>query len=286
MLSDTFSVSLLGPLTAERNGQPVTLGPAKQQCVLAALLMDANRVISMNTLIDRVWEDTPPASGKNVLYSYIARIRRTLSAGTGHTPGGRPGEDTAYRGGPRIRRSLGGYTAEIDPASIDVHRFRSLVSAARQCGDHYERSAPLYRQALDLWDGEALQGIGGPWAESVRETLSRERVAALLDHHAQELRAGHHLAVLGDLEVLATDRPLDEVVLRHLMIALDRAGRRADAAARYERTRRRLEAELGIAPSPLSQMLYGQLLRRSASTVLGPPRSQNSGACEVAASSV
>ncbi|MFB6889484.1 BTAD domain-containing putative transcriptional regulator [Kitasatospora sp. NPDC056327] len=248
-MSLAIDFELLGSLTARQNDRPIPLGPAKQQCVLAVLLIDANRVVPMDALIDRVWHDEPPRSGRAVLYSYVARIRRLLE----DPPGGGTGL--------RIVRSAGGYLAELDPARVDLHRFHDLLASARSQTTDPQRAGARYRRALALWRGEPLLGLAGAWADSVREALTAERTAALIDCHAAELAAGHHLRLLPELETAATDRPYDETTLRHLMTALHRSGRGAEAVARYDRARRILVAELGVDPSPESRSLYEELLR-------------------------
>ncbi|MFF7446745.1 MULTISPECIES: BTAD domain-containing putative transcriptional regulator [unclassified Streptomyces] len=256
-MSADFNFRLLGAITARQGVRHIRLGPAKQQCVLAALLIDANRVIPVDALLDRVWHDTPPATGRAVLYSYVARIRRLLP------------RISAEPEGPAIVHSAGGYMAQVSPSHVDLHRFRGLVASARAIATSEPAlAAERYRAALSLWQGEPLLGLTGPWVEAVRETLTRERTAALTECHASELRAGRHVTLLPELEAIATERPYDEASLRHLMTALHRCGRGAEAVARYNHTRRLLADELGLDPSPATQELYQELLR---STPLASP---------------
>ncbi|MFG2129197.1 BTAD domain-containing putative transcriptional regulator [Streptomyces sp. NPDC048751] len=246
-------------MTARQGPRQISLGPAKQQCVLAALLIDANRVIPVDALLDRVWHDALPPTGRAVLYSYVARIRRLLP------------KVPAEAEEPAIVRSSGGYMARVYPPHVDVHRFRGLVASARAVSTSDPLlAAERYRAALGLWHGEPLLGLTGPWVEAVREALSAERSAALAECHAAELRAGHHVTLLPELEAVANERPFDEVSLRHLMTALYRCGRGAEAVARYNRTRRLLADELGLDPSPASQELYQELLRATGMPGAGP----------------
>ncbi|MYV56122.1 BTAD domain-containing putative transcriptional regulator [Streptomyces sp. SID3212] len=251
-MSHAIGFNLLGAMTAHQGNRQIRLGPAKQQCVLAALLIDANRVIPMDALLDRVWHENLPPTGRAVLYSYVARLRQLLHAAG---QGGEPADV------PAIVRSSGGYMARVYLSQVDLHRFRSLVVSARSFASDPAAACERYRTALGLWRGEPLPGLTGPWVEAVRESLSAERTAALMECHAAELRAGRHFTLLPELENVAKDRPHDEVSLRHLMTALHRSGRSAEAVARYDRTRRLLSEELGVDPSPATQELYQELLR-------------------------
>ncbi|MER5218716.1 winged helix-turn-helix domain-containing protein [Streptomyces sp. NPDC002838] len=54
------------------------LGTARQQTVLAALLMDVNRTVTTDQLVYRVWGEDPPRRAKDTLYGYLSRLRRVL----------------------------------------------------------------------------------------------------------------------------------------------------------------------------------------------------------------
>ena len=51
---------ILGPLEVVSAGQALDLGGAKQQALLAMLLLRANEVVSSGRLIEALWEDEPP----------------------------------------------------------------------------------------------------------------------------------------------------------------------------------------------------------------------------------
>ncbi|NGO72279.1 BTAD domain-containing putative transcriptional regulator [Streptomyces boncukensis] len=224
------------------------LGHAKRRCVLAALVMEANQPVPVGQLIDRVWGDHPPSTVRNVLYGYVAQLRRGLEA----LP-----EDS---GRPRLGRQSGGYTLRLRPEAVDLHRFRRTVARARAAADD-QRTAAELRQALALWRGPAFRDLSSPWLDGVREALERERRTVLAECHAAELRLGRHAQLLGELEEMSAAHPLDEVLLRNLMTALYRSGQSAVALEHYERTRRMLATELGIDPGPESRELHERILR-------------------------
>src|SRR5215469_12699553 len=133
---------ILGSVEASINGQLVDLGPRQQQCVLVALLVNANRPVSGDELIERAWGESPPLRARNTLYTYLSRLRQALS-----------GTDEV-----RLLRRPAGYQLEVDEQAVDLHLFRSLTAQARANPDLDEASR-LIRQALDLWRGEALPGL-------------------------------------------------------------------------------------------------------------------------------
>src|SRR5689334_10391888 len=112
---------LLGPVEWHPGGNAVPLGTRKQRTVLAALLVDAGHPVSLDTLIDRVWEDAPPAQPRSVVYAHLTRIRSALAQAYPNQP------DRA----PLLRRRGGGYALELDRDRVDLHRFRALVDVAR-----------------------------------------------------------------------------------------------------------------------------------------------------------
>jgi len=249
------AVRVLGDVEARIDGRPVELGHARQRCVLVALLVEPNRVVPTEQMVDRVWGDQAPQRAADALYSYMSRLRRALSAS----------DDL------KIVRRPGGYVLTVDPMTVDMHRFRDLVARARTAGDDSE-SISLYEQAFALWRGEAFSTLDTSWLNATRESLHRERLAAELDRNDLSLRAGHHAALLTELHALAAEYPLDERVAGQLMLALYRSGRQADALALYRRVRSRLVDELGTDPGPALARLHQQVLEADAGLAAPSPR--------------
>lgn len=146
---------MLGPLGAVGDDGPVALGGAKQRAVLAHLLLRANRVVAADRLIDDVWEDDPPAAARNVLQTYVSRLRKVL-------------------GDERLERRSGGYLLHAEPGELDADRFRSLVAEARRRAvtDPAAASA-LYREADALWRGPALDDLADQPSLRPRSPTSR-----------------------------------------------------------------------------------------------------------------
>ncbi|CAL9362078.1 Regulatory protein AfsR [Streptomyces sp. enrichment culture] len=242
---------LLGTIEARVEGLPVNVGHMRQRCVLAALLVDVNRAVPVEALIDRVWGERAPQRVRETLYGYLSRLRRALRTAPGVA----------------ISRHPGGYVLEADPLSVDLHLFRDLVVRAREADD--TRAAALMRQALGLWRGEPFATVDVPWFSDLRRALERERFSAELDHIDIRSRTGHHGELLPELTVRAREHPLDERLAGQLMLALYRTGRTADALACYEDIRRRLARELGTDPGPRLRGLHRQILAND--PALSPP---------------
>ena len=232
---------LLGSVEADIGGQPVELGPVRQRCLLVTLLVDANHVLPVDRLADRVWEGARPSIA--TLYSYISRLRHALATAEGVTI---------------IRRS-GGYLLTVDPEAVDLHRFRRLVQVARQTRDA-EQAAAGYGEALALWRDRAFSGLDTLWINQLRATLDAERHAARLESNDLMLRLGRHTDVLADLTALAAEHPLDERLACQLMLALYRTGRRADALRAYQDIRVLLLEELGLDTGPELRELHQLVL--------------------------
>ncbi|HEU4423915.1 MAG TPA: BTAD domain-containing putative transcriptional regulator [Pilimelia sp.] len=234
---------LLGDVQVRVDGRLVDPGHARQQCVLVALLVDANRVVSVDQLLDRVWAGRPPQRARNALSAYMSRLRRIVAA-TGEVA---------------ISREPRGYQLAVDPSAIDVHRFHDLAVQAR-AARRKDDAAALFAQALGLWHGEPFAGLDTPWLDDVRNALYAQRLAVALDRNDLALAGGQHTALLEELATGAAAYPLDERLAGQLMLALYRCGRQADALHHYERLRRVLADELGADPSPPLGRLHQQIL--------------------------
>ncbi|MGE7438151.1 BTAD domain-containing putative transcriptional regulator [Kitasatospora sp. NPDC001175] len=240
-------ICVLGPLRAWRAGQPVDLGPVRQQAVLAALALCPDRAVSRHELLDGVWGMEPPLG--NVVPVYIYRLRKIL-----HT-GDRP--DWV------IRRDQCGYRLVGGAVEVDVARMEELVTAAGAA----ERACDLAEavracsRALDLFRGEPLAGLPGPLAELERLRLTERRITLVQRKAGWQLRLGRNADAIAELSALAAAQPLNEPVAALLMRALHRSGRQAEALAVFDRTRRRLGDDLGVLPSEMLRQTHRTVLR-------------------------
>ncbi|NUT96471.1 MAG: tetratricopeptide repeat protein [Saccharothrix sp.] len=245
---------VLGRLEVWTGGRLLDVGHAKRRCVAAVLLAEANRVVTTEQLLERVWAGRPPHKARQAVSNYVSQLRQLLAG--------------AVEGGPTIRRRDEGYTLLVDPDHVDLHLFRRLVVEARAETDQ-RRALELLERADRLWRGEAFEGLDTPWLVALREGLARERFAADSDRVDLALAQGRHAAVLPELTDRAAAHPLDERVAAQLVLALYRDGRQADALARYQDIRTRLADELGTDPGPDLRELHHRVL--TADPGLTPP---------------
>jgi predicted ATPase/DNA-binding SARP family transcriptional activator len=240
---------LLGPLeVTEAGGRVVDAGRPAQRALLALLLLNANRVVPLQTICDGLWGDAPPPSAANSVQVYISRLRKVLGADLPLTMVAR------------------GYRLEVPPETIDVVLFERLAADG---GSALERGDPAaavitLRAALDLRRGPPLAEFAEiPFAAAERARINRLVRLAEENHAEARLAAGQHHELVGDLERLVELDPFSERCWGLLMTALYRCGRQADALAAYQRARRILIEQLGIEPGPELRRIEAAVLAQS-----------------------
>lgn len=244
--------TVLGPLRAWRDDQPVDLGPVRQRALLAALLLRPDIAVGQRQLLRDVWDGEPPAG--NVAPVYVYRLRRCLDLG-----------DSAAQ--PVIVSDPAGYRFVSRGMSLDVTRWEELLGEAKAAERTDDRPAAVdaYARALALFHGEPLAGLPGPFAEEQRLRLSECRTAVALAKLESQLRLGQHADAIGELAALAHQHPYHESAAALLMRALHAGGRQADALAVYTHTRQRLVDDLGVEPGPELRRAHQSVLRGAAS---------------------
>jgi DNA-binding SARP family transcriptional activator len=241
---------VLGPTELWSDGQQYDLGPARERSALAILLLTPRTIVPAETLIDRLWGTQPPPKARESLSVYIARLRASLREAIGE--------------GVRLAGRASGYVLDLDPDSVDLHQFRRMrrqASALRSSGD-YDHAAHVLREADALWRGQALAGIRGDWVARMRDSLEEERRAAILERVEYELELGRHSDLVGELQGLLAQYPLDETFIAHQMTALYWSGRPGDALSLFRQTRDSLIDEQGSEPGPVLSELHQRILRR------------------------
>jgi DNA-binding SARP family transcriptional activator len=222
---------LLGPVTVLDDGRPVPLPPGKPLILLRALLLERNRVVSVQTLIDEILGDDPPDTATKALHGYVSQLRKALGAD-------------------RLLTRPPGYALRVEEGELDLDRFERLAREGREqlaAGDAAGASRNL-GDALALWRGPA-------------PALEARRLAALEVRVDADLALGHAAELVAELEALIAEHRLRERMRGQLMLALYRSGRQADALEEYRRTRETLVDELGIEPGEELQELQRAILR-------------------------
>ena len=115
---------VLGPLEVRDGDRSLPLAGAKQRALLALLLVNANRVLSRDRLIDELWGDEPPETAVQSLQVYISRLRKLLPA------------DTLLTRPP-------GYLIEVEPDELDLQRFERLLADGAWHSREATRDEPL-----------------------------------------------------------------------------------------------------------------------------------------------
>jgi DNA-binding SARP family transcriptional activator len=245
---------ILGPLEAHLGGRPLELGSTKQRALLSALLLRAEEVVPVERLIDELWGEAPPRSAANALQVYVSRLRKALGAGA-------------------LVTQAPGYVARVAKGRLDASRFEDLVAEGRRAmlSDDAATAATCLREALALWRGDCLAGVElHGFARTAIGQLDELRLAVQEDLILAELSLGHHTALVTTLDALVQEHPYRESLRAHLMLALYRSGRQADALEAYRRARLTLVDELGIEPGPELQQLQQAILRHDQSLELSP----------------
>jgi len=221
---------ILGPLEVLAEHGPLPLGGPKQRALLAVLLVEANRVVSSDRLIDALWEEEPPETAAKALQLYVSQLRKLL-------------------GRERLETRAPGYLVRVGPDELDLARFRRL------------REEGLLEQALALWRGPPLgdlANVGFARAEVAR--LEELHLACVEERLDRDLARGRHAELAGELEALVRESPLRERLRGQLMLCLYRSGRQAEALAAYRAAREALVGDLGIEPGRELRELHQAIL--------------------------
>jgi DNA-binding SARP family transcriptional activator len=237
-----------GVAAATDDGEPVDVGPAKCQAVLAVLALSPGSAVPVSRIVRLVWGDEPPRTADKTLQSYVTRLRKALGADS-------------------IIRTGVAYRLDVTAASVDIVRFQRLLGL-----DDTEA-------ALAEWTGTPLAGLHAEGLTATVDGLVEQYLGVVETDLGRRIEDDAH-AVIGSLTELTATYPFREGLWALLMTALYRVGRQADALAAYRRAREHLVEGLGVEPGPrlreLESLILGQdeqlgVNRSSMGSVLGVP---------------
>jgi DNA-binding SARP family transcriptional activator len=254
---------LLGRITVNRGVGPVELRAPMARNLLAALLLNANRVVSVAQLVEVMWGDDPPVTAVASLHNRVRGLRAFLAAGPAGTSPEGAGRAAPGAGSGRIRTVAPGYLIEVAAGELDLEVFSGLLARGRAAcaAADWVTAAGELEAGLALWRGDPLEDVA---SLLLRETevprLLLLRLDALESRIDADLQLGRIQEAIGDLGRLTASHPLRERFHAQLMLACYRAGRPADALAAYQRARKVLADELGIEPGPELQQLHQRIL--------------------------
>lgn len=238
---------LLGPLEVCYGGKQAIIRPGRQEIVLCVLLLNANRVVSIDRLIDAVWDTEPPATARTQVQICVSALRANL---------GRIGLPAS------IVTKSPGYLMQVADVELDAQMFAAHVAAADdavRAGDPAKAAGRL-ESALALWRGPALAGLHSPVLQRIAVQFDERRLSATETRFDLELRLGRHRHLVDELSELVNAYPLRERPRALLMLALYRSGRQADALDVYRTGRALLIDQLGLEPGDELRALEAMIL--------------------------
>lgn len=251
-----ITFNALGPLEIIRpNGTSVPIAP-KVRLVLALFLVNEGAVVSIDNIVDELWDDRPPRSATTTAQTYVYQLRKLLNRENG-------GQELLTTQAPGYLLRTG------NDDLLDITQFRQLVHRGRRQLDkgHPHQAAELLRQALDTWRGAPLANVAcGRLLKAQVAQLKEEQALALELRIEADFALGRHRRLIGELRSLVLIHPLNEWFHARLIEALSLAGRRQEALEAYRNLHTCLSHELGILPSPEVQQLQRDIL------VTGIPR--------------
>ncbi|MFI2238023.1 AfsR/SARP family transcriptional regulator [Streptomyces chrestomyceticus] len=245
----TFQV--LGPLEVWVGPRRVEIGGPRQRIVLAMLLLAPDRVVSIDQLVEAVWNGRPPATCRTQIAICVASLRKAFHA-AGHT-------------GEVIVTAAPGYLLRSYGHQIDSVEFAAGVETAQTLAQRGDTgaSADLLGQALGLWRGPVLTDMSSPVIETEAELLEHRRLTAYEQYATLQLQLGRHREIISELTALVYDQPLWEQARAALMLAHYRSGRRSEALALFRQAQLVFREELGLEPGRVLQDLHTAILQET-----------------------
>ncbi|MEA2128209.1 MAG: hypothetical protein QOJ85_1100, partial [Solirubrobacteraceae bacterium] len=238
---------ILGPLEVRNDRGPVALGGMKPRALLAVLLLHRNEPVTAERLALAVWGDEAQHTAVKTVQVHISRLRKALA-------------DADI-----VTTSTAGYCLHVGPHELDADRFERLVEdASRALADGLpERAAAELREALALWRGPPLADLAFErFAGTEIARLEEQRLVALETRIEADIAVGRHAEVIAELQQILAEHPRRERLAAHLMLALYRGGRQAEALEVYGNVRRTLIAEIGVEPGRELRRLQEAILRQ------------------------
>ena len=187
---------ILGPVELQAGSGRPDLGGARQQIVVATLLLSANKVVTTDRLLKAIYGEDLPPTARTQAQMCISALRRTLAL---------------YSSEPVIATHTHGYVIRVESGRLDSERFEELVTAARAAreANSVDLAVARYRDALRLWRGPALDGIDSALLRAAAHRLDEQRITANEDRLALELDLGRQHELVGELAKLVASEGAD-----------------------------------------------------------------------------
>jgi SARP family transcriptional regulator, regulator of embCAB operon len=243
---------VLGPLEMTGGGTRVSLGSRKQRAVLAMLVINRNRVVSSEALIDAVWEQRARLDVRASLHSYVSNLRGLLN-------------NAGVDGRTVLAAAPPGYRLSVPDIDCDIGRFVGEKAAGTRAAaaGQFELASRHLSAAVSEWRGRVLEDLPDfEFVVSFDAALTEDKVNVHTAWAEAEIACGRGNAVIGELEGLTADHPYREPLWAQLISAYYIAERQSDALDAYRRLKTALAEDLGIEPGPTIQALHERILRQ------------------------
>jgi SARP family transcriptional regulator, regulator of embCAB operon len=252
MANSTLQFGVLGPLQMSADGSDVPLGAAKQRAVLALLLINRNRPVAIEALLDAAWRQSPPPEARASLHTYVSNLRRLLT---------RAGVDPAAV----LVSARPGYRFNVADAACDIGRFNIELAAGMQAAaaGRFDQASGNLSAALAQWRGPVLDDLRDfEFVEAFAAALAEDKLVAQTLRAEAEIACGRSYSIIAELEALVGEQPYREPLWAQLITAYYLMERQYDALDAYRRLKTTLADELGIDPGPTLRALHERILRQ------------------------
>ncbi|HET7075205.1 MAG TPA: BTAD domain-containing putative transcriptional regulator [Mycobacterium sp.] len=252
MTTTGLGFGALGPLLLTSHGVRVPAGAPKQRAVLAVLLINRNRAVSVEALINAVWDEDPVPAARTSIQAHVSNLRRLL-------------RDAGVDPYQVLASAPPGYQLSVADDDYDVGRFTAAKAAGTKAvaAGLFEDASRHLSAALAEWRGPVLDDLRDfGFVDPFATTLMEEKLAAHTALAEAEIACGRPGALIGELEALTAAHPYHEPLWAQLITAYYVTERQSDALRAYGRLKTALADGLGIDPGPTVTALYERILRQ------------------------
>ena len=243
---------VLGPLQLSVDGTPMALGPPKQRAVLAMLVINRNRPVGVESLINAVWDQSPVPAARASIQTYVSNLRRLL-------------DDAGIDTHTVLASAPPGYRLTVADVDCDLGRFTTEKTAGIRAAaaGRFEQASSHLSAALAQWRGPVLDDLHNfSFVEAFATALTEDKVLAQTARAEAEIACGRAYAVIGELETFTAEHPYREPLWAQLITAYYVTERQSDALEAYRRLKTTLAEDLGIDPGPTVRALHARILRQ------------------------
>jgi DNA-binding SARP family transcriptional activator len=252
MAHSALQFGVLGPLQMSVDGSDISLGAAKQRAVLAVLVINRNRAVAIDSLLDAAWRGNPPPDARASLHTYVSNLRRLLT---------KAGVDPAVV----LVSARPGYRLNVADTECDVGRFNAELAAGMQAAasGRFDEASGHLSTALAPWRGPVLDDLREfEFVEPYAAALAEDKLVAQTLRAEAEIACGRTHSIISELEALTSEQPYREPLWAQLITAYYLMERQYDALEAYRRLKTTLADELGIDPGPTVRDLHERVLRQ------------------------